>query len=165
MILTKKSDFAIRGAVKQEGVLQAVDGGFTVQPDGQYNNFAVTFDVSDYTSWGGWLGFAFGMTHPNSNYWDLGSNLFFFQNDQNARVIKYDVPGGTALDYYTMDQAYQLDQKAETLNVKLVFENGELNAYWKLQSEPDFALQEPKATWTGLNNQFGLYEVCCGWKG
>ncbi|MER7472898.1 endonuclease/exonuclease/phosphatase family protein [Micromonospora sp. NPDC000018] len=151
----ERANFATSGAAVGDGVLTAAGGGFALQPDGQYDNFTVTFDVVDFTSWGGWLGLAFGMPNPGSNYYDIGSNLFFFQNDQNARVIRYDAPGGNALDFVTMDPAHRLSQKAETLNVKLVFEDGKLDAYWKLQSEPGSALADPKASWSGLNNNLG----------
>jgi len=150
-----KSDLSVQGAIRQDGVLKATDGKFAIQPDGQYDNFAVTFDIVDYVSWGGWLGLAFGMPSAASNYYDVGSNLFFFQIDRNPRVITYDAPGGTALQFFPMEQRYRLDQKSEPLNVKLVFEDGELRGYWKLPSEPDSELMEPKASWTGLTNKLG----------
>ncbi|WP_462410480.1 endonuclease/exonuclease/phosphatase family protein [Neobacillus sp. Marseille-QA0830] len=154
-----ESDFSIQGAVKQDGTLHAATRSFGVQPDGQYDNFAITFDVANYTSWGGWLGFAFGMPKKDSNYYDVGSNLFFFQGDQNARVIKYDKPGGTALGFKAMGSTYQLNTKPETLNVKLVLDDGKLDAYWKLQSEPASALAKPKASWTGLNYHLGYMKL------
>jgi hypothetical protein len=136
----------------QNGVLQfdhAQDGS-VFGPKGTYREFAVGFDIVSFAEDSTWIGFAFGLPEPDASFTAPGSYLLFFNNDSlflmsdgATAVVPWDDPAQRWLPF-------ALSEIRQPLNVKLVYKDGTLKVYYKLDSEGEQALAAPRAVFSNL---------------
>jgi len=150
-----------RMSAKPEGTVNVENGTLNFDgaqdhsifgPQGVYGDFALTFDITGYEGNSSWLGLSFGLPEPDSFFAEPEPYLLLLSNDsvmllknKVADTVPWDDP---AQRWIPAD--YALATNEESLNVKVVLQQGTLSVYYKLQSEAASELDKPRAVFSNL---------------
>ena len=136
------------GELKFEG---AEDNSY-FGPVGVYSKFALSFDINAFEGNSSWAGLSFGLPQPDSFFGESEPYLLIFTNDS---VILLRNGASETIEWADPAQRwlpadYALAVKEEPLNVKVAYDGGKLEVYYKLQSESADLMKEPRAVFNNL---------------